>query len=143
MAWTPIYMKNVDLILGDEATGTHFECQARSVQLTPEVNTTRVKTLCPTGQFANTDDPEWTLEITYLYGIDPLVAENALADYLLANQGTKVDFFVAFEAGGPGYTGTVTLIPGGMGGEQGNYSEQTVQLPVDGQPETWAGTGSS
>lgn len=142
MAWSPVYMKNVDLILGEEATGTHFECQARSVTLTPEVNTTRIKTLCPTGQFANVDDAEWTLEIGYLYGVDTEDPENALANYLLANQGEKVEFFFAPEAGGPGFTGTVTLIPGAIGGEQGNFAEQSVQLPVDGQPEEWAGTGS-
>ena len=31
----PIMMKDVDLILGDEATGTNFKCQLRSVTLTP------------------------------------------------------------------------------------------------------------
>lgn len=142
MAWRPIYMADVDIILGDEALGTNFKCQARSVTLTPEVNTTRIKTLCPTGQFSNVDDPEWTLEIGYLYGVDDADPEQGLADYLLANSREKVDFFFAPEAGGAGYTGIVTLIPGAIGGEQGNFAEQSVQLPVDGQPEPWAGTGS-
>lgn len=143
MAWRPIYMKNVDIILGDEATGTNFNCQARSVTLTPEVNTTRIKTLCPTGQYSNVDDPEWTLEIGYLYGVDDVDAQKALADYLLANSGDKVPAYFAPEMGGKGYTGTVTLIPGAIGGEQGNFAEQTVQLPMDGQPVAWAGTGGS
>ena len=142
MAYEPLYMKDVDLILGTEAEGTDFKCQLRSVTLTPDVNVVRTKTLCPTGQFANVDPAEWTLELGYIYGRDAADVEAALADYLLANAGEKVDFFFAPWTGDNGYTGIVTLLPGPIGGEQGSYSEQTVQLPVDGQPETWVRPGS-
>lgn len=137
----PIYMKNVDIILGSEALGTNFACQARSVLLNPETNITRIETLCENGQFADVDDPVWTLTIGYLYGRDtvPADAQKALAAYLLANKGTKVPFFFAPKAGGAGYTGTVTLVAGPIGGEKGSFSEQSVDLPVDGQPEDWAG----
>jgi hypothetical protein len=139
--FTPLYMKDVDLILGDEAMGTNYKCQLRSVVLTPDVNTERIKTLCPDGQFSNVDDPEWNLDLGYLIGED--TADPSLADYLLENQGQKVDFYFAPNAGGPGYKGLVTLIPGPIGGDQGSFSEQSVSLPVDQQPETWAGTGAS
>jgi hypothetical protein len=143
MAYEPLFMKDVDLILGTEAEGTNFKCQMRSVVLTPEVNVVRIKTLCPTGQYSNVDDPEWTLDLGYLFGRDVTEAEAALAEYLRAHTGEKVDFFFAPWAGEEGgYSGIVTLLPGPIGGEQGSYSEQSVQLPVDGQPEPWAGTGS-
>lgn len=139
MAYTPLYMKDVDLILGDEATGTNFKCQLRSVTLTPDVNVERIKTLCPTGQYSNVDDPEWSLELGYLYGVDDTTPAEALANYLLVNAGDKVEFFFAPIAGGAGYSGNVTLVPGPLGGEQGSFSEQSVSLPVDGQPLEWTG----
>lgn len=138
----PIYMKDVNLILGEEALGDDFKCQSRSVTLTPEANTTRIKTLCPDGTYANVDVAEWTLEIGYLVGVDDVDPTAVLTAYLLAHEGEKVSFFTAFESGGPGWTGTVTITPGAMGGEQGNFSEQTVQLPLDGKPVEWAGIGS-
>ena len=140
MAFEPLYMKNVDLILGDESTGTNFKCQLRSVTLTPDTNITRTKTLCPEGQFANVDDPEWNLELGYLYGRDVETAQAALARYLLENQGDKVPFSFSPWAGDTteGYTGQVTLVPGAIGGEQGGFSEQSVSLPVDGQPTPMA-----
>lgn len=143
MAFRPIYMKDVNLILGDEATGADVKCQVRSVTLTPEANTTRIKTLCPDGTYSNVDQAEWTLEIGYLVGVDDANPDDVLTTYLLANEGEKVDFFFAPESGGPGWSGIVTITPGAVGGEQGNFSEQTVQLPVDGRPEAWAGTGGS
>lgn len=142
MAFKPLFMKNVDLILGDESTGPNFKCQLRSVQLTPDTNIARIKTLCPTGQYSEVEDPEWTLELGYLYG-DETDSAGALADYLLANQGTQTGFLFRPRAGGKGYKGTVTLVPGGIGGEQGNHSEQSVQLPLDGQPEPVAAVVTS
>lgn len=139
MTFTPLYGKCADLILGDEATGDNFQCQLRSAVLTPDTNIERIKTLCPTGQYSAVDDPEWNLDLGYLVGEDDEMA--ALADYLLENQGQKVPFWFAAECGGPGYSGTVTIVPGPYGVEQGSFSEQSVSLPVDGQPVPWAGTG--
>lgn len=135
--FVPLYMKDVDLILGDESTGTNYKCQLRSVVLTPDVNVERIKTLCPDGQFSNVDDPEWNLDIGYLMGTDS--ADPSLADFLLENQGEQMPFYFAPIAGGAGYTGEVTAVPGPIGGDQGSFSEQTVSLPIDGQPQPWTG----
>ena len=133
----PFYMKNADLVFGDPVTGTNFKCQVRSINLNADTNIARIKTVCPMGQYANVDDPEWTLEIGYLYGrmsTGTTGVQQTFADYLLANAGTSVPFLFRPIAGGKGYSGTVTLVPGGIGGEQGNFSEKTVSLPVTGQP---------
>lgn len=135
MAFKPLFMKNVDLILGDVATGDNFKCQLRSVNLDPDTNTVKAKTLCPEGQFAEVEDPEWTLNLGYLYGsVIGTGQPAALADYLLENKGDKVDFMFRPISGGIGYRGTVTLIAGGIGGDQGGFSEKSVALPLDGQP---------
>jgi len=132
----PIMMKDVDLILGDESTGPNFKCQARSVTLKPNASMQRMKTLCPDGRYADVDDPEWDLEIGYAYGYDDGQADvtTVLADFLMANHGTKVDFTFRPRAGGIGYSGEVTIMAGPIGGSQGAWMEGSVTLPLDGQP---------
>ena len=129
----PVFIKDLDLILGDEATGPNFKCQVKSVKLTPSTNIQKVKTACPTGQYAEVEDPEWELEIGYLYGEDTASA-GSLADYLMQNLGEKSQFLFRPKSGGRGYKGTVTLVPGGIGGDTGSFSEDSVKLPLDGQP---------
>ncbi len=147
MSFQPLYMKNVDLTLGDEANGENFKCQLRSVQLTPDSSVTKIKTVCPTGQYSDVDEPEWDLELGYLYGKDTEEPRKALARYLLDHHGEKVPFEFLPWAGDEteGYKGTVTIIAGAIGGEQGSFSEQSVTLPLEGQPEpldvVGAGTG--
>ncbi len=141
MAFQPYMMKNVDLVIGEEGTtGTNFKCQIRAVKLTPEVSVQRIKTACPTGQYSDVDDPEWSCELGYVYGSDngTGTAVEILADFLLENVGETVPVTFRPVSGGPGYKVMVKLIPGAIGGEHGSFSEQTVTLPVDGQPEKLA-----
>lgn len=132
----PYMMKNVDMIIGDEATGPNFKCQVRGVKLNPEVSVQRTKTACPTGQYAAVDDPEWTAELTYLYGMDDGegTIANVLADYLLAHAGEELPILFRPVSGGAGYSGTILTIPGTIGGDYGSFSEQSVSLPMIGQP---------
>lgn len=132
----PYVMKNVDLILGDEATGPNFKCQIRGVKLTPNVNVIRTKTACPTGQYSDVDDPEWTADLTYLYGDDDGEATvvEVLADFLLEHAGEELPFLFRPRSGGRGYSGRLKAIPGVIGGDYGQFSENTVSLPIEGQP---------
>ena len=136
MAFKPIMMKDVDLILGDLSTGSNFKCQARSVTLKPDTSIQKMKTLCPAGRYADVDDPEWELEIGYAYGYDDAVSPvtEVLANFLLANHGTKMAFKFQPRSGQVGYTGMVTIVAGPVGGSQGSWMEGSVTLPLDGQP---------
>ena len=136
----PILMRDVDIILGDESTGTNFKCQARSVTLKPNASVQKLKTLCPDGTYGDVDQAEWELEIGYAYGYDDGVgtAAEILADYLMTNHGDKVPFAFRPRSGGKGYKGTVTLVAGPVGGNQGSWMEGSVTLPLDGQPEPLA-----
>lgn len=136
MAFQPYKAKDVDLILGDEVSGPNFKCQLRSVILTPDTDIERIKTLCPSGQFASVSDPEWSLELGYLYGKDDEDPSKALANFLLANSGDQMPFVFRPWTGEDetGYSGVVTILPGPIGGEEGSFSEQSVSLPVEGQP---------
>lgn len=132
----PYMMKDVNLVLGDEADGKEFKCQVRGVTLTPSVSVQRIKTACPTGQFADVDDPEWTAELKYLYGLDDGAGAPAtiLADFLLAHMGEDMPITFRPIAGGRGYQANVKIVPGIIGGDYGSFSEQSVSLPIMGQP---------
>lgn len=134
----PYFMKDIDLIIGDEASETtpNFKCQVRSCKLTPDVSVQRIETACPTGQYADMGNPTWTAELGYLYGADDgsgTVAE-VLADYLLAHAGETQIITFRPHAGGKGYQASIKIVPGPIGGDYGSFSEQTVSLPIEGQP---------
>ena len=134
--FNPYMMKNVDLIIGDESTGPNFKCQVRGVKLTPEVSVQRTKTACPAGQYAAVDDPEWTAQLTYLYGMDNGTGTvvTVLADYLREHTGEELPILFRPVAGDEGYSGKILAIPGVIGGDYGAFSEQSVSLPMLGQP---------
>jgi hypothetical protein len=137
MAFKPIVIKDADLILGVVATGTNFAIQLTSITLTPDVATERIKTAKPAGRYSSVDDPEWSLDLGYVYGYDDTTADEALAAYLLDHTGEQVPFTfrpISGASGAPEISGTVTLLAGAIGGDQGAFSTQTVSLPVEGQP---------
>ena len=136
MAFKPIMMKDAYLRLGDESTGPVVDVQCTAITLKPSADVQRLKTLSPEGRFSDADDPEWELEVGYSYGenVTGGVSDTVLADYLLANHGTKLDFLFRPRNGGVGYTGTVTAVAGPVGGKQGAWMEGSVTLPVEGQP---------
>lgn len=134
MTFAPIRMKNVDLIIGDVATGPNFKCQLRSITLSPDSNVARVKTLCPSGQFSDVDDAEWELQLGYLYGTESDALKEVLGDFLIEHHGEKMPFTFRPVSGGAGYSGTATVVAGAIGGGQGDWSEGTVNLPIEGQP---------
>lgn len=137
MGFRPYVMKNIDLVIGDEATGPNFKCQVKSAKLTPEVDVQRTQTACPTGQYAEVGDPVWTFEIGYLVGDDngTLPAVTALADFLLTNAGAEMPVTFTPRSGEDArWEFRVRIVPGPFGGEVGSFSEESVQLPVIGQP---------
>lgn len=136
MAFQPIVIKNADLVLGDEASGTDYAIELNSIALTPDVSPERIKTAKPEGRFSSVDDPEWNLDLGYVYGKNDEGV--SLADYLMDHVGEVISFTFRPVSGGDGYTGDVTLLPGAIGGDQGSFSTQSVSLPVEGQPEKLA-----
>lgn len=136
----PIMMKDVDFSLGDESTGPSFKCQLRSVTLKPNASIQKLKTLCPDGTYSDVDQAEWELELGYAHGKDVAggTVTEILAEYLIAHHGAKQAFRFRPESGGKGYSGTVTIIAGPIGGSQGAWMEGSVTLPLTGQPAALA-----
>lgn len=134
MAFQPIVIKNADLFLGSEADGTDYAIELNSIALTPDVSPERIKTAKPAGRFSSVDDPEWNLDLGYVYGKRGEGEDLSLADYLMDHVGDVIEFTFRPKTGEAGYTGEVTLLPGAIGGDQGSFSTQSVSLPVEGQP---------
>ena len=137
MAFQPIVLKNCDLVLGDATESAQFKCQVKTLKLVPDTNIIREKTACPSGTYAEVEDPEWNLEVGHLTGRDTESAIAALSEYLRVNAGKKTSFAMRPYSGDHkgGYKGRVTLVPTELGGQVGGMNTATVQLPLDGQPE--------
>lgn len=137
MAFQPIVLKNVDLVIGDATESEQFKCQLKSVKLIPDTNIIKEKTACPSGTYAEAETPEWNLELGHLTGRDVDTATAALSEYLRVNQGTKTSFAFRPYSGDHlgGYKGRITLVASELGGQVGGMNTATVQLPLDGQPE--------
>lgn len=136
MAFQPIVLKNVDLVLGDTSESTNFKCQLKSVKLIPDVNIIKEKTACPSGTYSEVENPEWNLELGHLTGRDAVEAEAALSEYLRVHSGEKSSFAFRPFSGDHlgGYKGRITLVATEIGGQVGGMNTATVQLPLDGQP---------
>lgn len=136
MAFKPIVLKNMDLVFGDASESQQFKCQIKSAKLIPEVNIIKEKTACPTGTYADVDNPDWSLEVGHLTGVDTETATKALSEYLRVNHGEKVSFALRPFSGtiAGGYKGKVTIVATEIGGAVGGMNTATVQLPLDGQP---------
>ena len=138
MTLRPIMMSDVDLTIGDTASGPNFKCQLTSVTLTPDTSVQTLKTLCPAGTYNASGNPKWTLELGYANFVDegtPASTIPALADFLLDNARKTMPCTFRPIAGGKGYSMNVLIVPGAIGGQVDGWAEQSVSLPVEGQPE--------
>jgi len=141
MALAPIMMDDVDLIIGDIATGPNFKCQLTAVTLKPDAQVQTLRTLCPAGVFNKMSTPTWTLELGYANFVDVGTPDTVpvLAEFLFDNAGDVLPFTFRPITGGDGWSGDVLIIPGAVGGSKDGYAEQSVTLSLDGQPAKVAG----
>ena len=108
--------------------------QCATAMLVPETPVKTMRTLVPDGVVTDVDSTVWTLQLKGLQDFE----SGGLAAYLLANNGTVVAVTVAPNntSGKKQATVSVRLLPVAFGGDQGDWSQFDVELPVQGQP-TW------
>lgn len=120
IAISPFVLKNVLLTIGTDS----YEKHVSQVEFSPSASTQTWK-----GLGGNTHTAQgladWTVTLTYAQDWE---TANSLSQYLLANEGTNVS--VTFEpvSGDAGFTSTVTLSPGSVGGQQGTFATSSVTL---------------
>lgn len=112
--------------------GTTFSNQAWKVRLVPDTPVQQQRTLVPDGTISDVDSATWIMEIEGLQDHEP----GGLAAYLRANAGVQVTFEVAPKntAGKVKATGTVVATHPPLGGEQGEFAQMELELPILGQP---------
>ena len=126
----PFVLKDCIIQIGTDS----YETAISTARFVPSLNIVKAKGLTPASVYADTDNPEWEVTISFLQDWS---TTNSLSQFLLANAGTsKVVVFKpqGITTGKPIITATVTIVPGDIGGDQGAFADATVTLPVTGQP---------
>jgi hypothetical protein len=112
--------------------GTSFANQVWKVRLVPDTPFQQQRTMVPDGTISDVDSATWTMELEGLQDYET----GGLAAYLQTNAGVAVAFQYApvNTAGKKKFTGTVTVIAPPAGGEQGEFAQMELEMPITGQP---------
>lgn len=122
-------VKSITLLIDD----VDYKCAIIGATLTPTASVVEWSTACPDGQGSDVGVTKWTLDLDYAY--DPAAA--SLSTILADNAGDIVDFeFTPDVVNNPTRTriGSVRLIPGPEGGTVDSLAQQSVSLPLVGEP---------
>lgn len=127
IAVSPFLLKDV---LFSVATDS-YEKHVSQVEFVPTSSTVTWKGLTPTSVFSFGTNATWVCNLTFAQDWD---TTNSLARYLFDHEGDEID--VTFEpvAGGSGFTATLIVAPGSIGGTVDAVAVSTVSLGVMGKP---------
>ncbi len=120
-------MRNAVVTFG----ATAYTNQISKVRFVPDTPIQTMRTLVPDGIVQDVDSTAWTLELA---GIQDLTDAQGLARYLFENNGDTVAVTCEPKSGGVEITASVILVPTELGGEQGDWAQFDIELPVIGQP---------
>lgn len=112
--------------------GTSFANQVWDVTLEPDTPVQQQRTLVPDGTISDVDSATWVMKVSGLQ--DP--QSSGLAAYLTTNAGTQVAFTYApvNTVGKVKYSGTVIVVYPTIGGEQGEFAQMELEMPIIGTP---------
>ena len=127
-------MRDINLVLGDEATGPDFKCEVSKVEIVGDTPIVKAKAACPTGSYSGTGTTSYEIRVTYLNLIetDTAGADNFF-DFLRENAGSKMLLTWRLVADGKGYSAMVTVPGGSFSGEVDKNTDASVTFPVDGE----------
>lgn len=138
MPLTHVILDNASLKLGaDEATLTELACYTNHLELTPDVSTTTVDTMC--GSIDYPGAVKWSLVATLIQSFDTDGPEDVLSGVVTA--GTPCAFEVVADkvavisATNPAWSGTVIPKPySPLNGDAGAASEISLEWGLVGEP---------
>jgi len=112
--------------------GTSFANQLWKIRIVPDTPFQQQRTMIPDGTISDVDSATWVMELEGLQDFET----GGLAAYLQTNAGTQVAFAYApvNTAGKKKVTGTVVVIASVVGGEQGEFAQMELEMPIIGQP---------
>ncbi len=119
----PIVLKDCDL----EFELDNYAAHASSIIFTPTASVQTFQGMSPVGQFTDSSEPTWTLNVTF---VQDWGSPKSLSKYLYANAGksTACKFKPKVGTGLPAFNSTVTLAHGAIGGPGGQYPTSTVSM---------------
>ena len=123
----PLYLKDAVLTIG--AAG--YEAEVSAAAFTPSTSVSTWKGLTPTAVFTETGAATWVADLTFGQDWDD---PTSLGVYLFEHEGESVPVVFTPKNGGAGFTGTVIITPGAVGGAVDGFAESTVSLPMQGRP---------
>ena len=104
------------------------------MRIVPDTPNQQQRTLVPDGTISDVDSATYTMELQGLQDYET----GGLAAYLLTNAGTQVAFVFApvNTVGKKKFSGTVVAIAPPVGGDQGEFAQFEIEMPIIGQPTT-------
>lgn len=127
IAVDPILLKDVLLSLGTDS----YEKHVSQVEFVPTAQIVNWKGLNPASVFAFPTAATWVCNLTFAQDWE---TTNSLSRYLLENAGEEVAATFEPVNGGAGFTATLIIVPGSIGGQVDSVAVATVSLGVKGAP---------
>lgn len=130
----PIILRDVLLQftgVGSETGTGDFEKHVSQVEFTPSSSVQTWKGLNPSAVFSAGTAATWTCTLSYAQDWE---TTNSLSQFLYDNEGEEIDVVFEPVTGGAGWTATIIVQPGSIGGTVDTYATATVTLGVVGKP---------
>jgi hypothetical protein len=124
---TPLYLKDALLSIA----AAEYQAEVSSATFEPSTSTATWKGLTPEAVFTQTANATWVITIVWAQDWDDATS---LGVYLFQNEGEEVELVFEPKTGGAGFSATVVITPGAIGGAVDGFAESTVSLPVQGKP---------
>lgn len=123
----PIVLKDVLFQVETDS----YEKHVSSVEFVPSASVVNWKGLSPAAVFTDSTTATWTCNVAFA---QDWATTNSLSRYLFDNEGDEID--VTFEPvnGGAGFTATLIVTPGSIGGSVDSVAVSTVTFAVKGRP---------
>ena len=124
---TPIVLKDV---LFQVASDT-YEKHVSQVEFIPTAQTVNWKGLTPSSVFTDISTATWVCALSFA---QDWATADSLSRYLFENEGAAIEVTFRPKVAGPGFTATLIVTPGSIGGRVDAVAVATVNLGVRGRP---------
>lgn len=129
---SPIILRDVLLsFTTGESTTAEFEKHVSQVQFDPTSSVVNWKGLNPEAVFSFGTASTWTCTLAYAQDWE---TADSLSQYLYDHEGEEIPVTFEPKSGGAGWTATLIIAPGSIGGTVDSVAVATVTLGVKGKP---------
>ena len=123
----PIQLKNALF----QVEADSYEKHVSAVEFVPSSSIVTWKGLHPDAVFTFGSTASWQCNLTFAQDWE---TEDSLSRYLFENDGEEIDVIFEPVNGGTGFSATLIVTPGSIGGALDAVAQSTVQLGVKGKP---------